>query len=78
MEVRKMPVIKYEGPPLQPDQRKALIEGFTDVVCRVIPNIPKEAYYVFLHEYPDEKVGVGGCPLPDYIAKMRNENETHK
>jgi 4-oxalocrotonate tautomerase family enzyme len=66
-----MPVIKYEGPQLTQEQRKALVQGFTDVVCKVIPNVPREAYYVFLQEYPEEKVGVGGLMLPDYLANMQ-------
>ncbi len=70
-----MPVIKFEGPQLTHDQRKALVEGFTDVVCKVIPNVPREAYYVFLLEYPDEKIGVGGLMLPDYLAKIQKNEQ---
>jgi phenylpyruvate tautomerase PptA (4-oxalocrotonate tautomerase family) len=66
-----MPVIKMEGPKLTEEQCKAIVEGFTDVACRVIPNIPRQAYTVYLLEYPDEKVGVGGQLLPDYIARMQ-------
>lgn len=68
-----MPVIKFEGPQLTQDQRKALIEGFTDVVCKVIPNVPREAYYVFILDYPDDKIGVGGLMLPDYLAKIQKK-----
>jgi 4-oxalocrotonate tautomerase family enzyme len=66
-----MPVIKMEGPKLTPEQTKALIEGFTDVACKVMPDIPREAYTIFLLEYPEEKVGVGGLLLPEYIANMQ-------
>ncbi len=66
-----MPVIKFEGPQLTQEQRKALVEGFTEVACKVIPQIPKEAYYVFVLDYPDEKIGVGGMMLPDYLAKLQ-------
>lgn len=69
-----MPVIKLEGPKLTKEQSKALVEGFTDVACKVIPNIPRGAYTVYLLEYPDEKVGVGGQLLPDYIAKMQRND----
>jgi phenylpyruvate tautomerase PptA (4-oxalocrotonate tautomerase family) len=68
----KMPVLIYEGPELSPNQRKELIKGLTEVACKVSPEIPKEAYYVFLREHPDDKVGVGGCTLPEYLDKLKN------
>lgn len=66
-----MPVIKFEGPQLTQEQRKALVEGFTEVACKVIPQIPKDAYYVFVLDYPDDKIGVGGLMLPEYLAKIQ-------
>ncbi len=72
---KAMPVITYEGPELDHSQREALIKGFTEVANKTIPEIPKEAYYVFLREYPAEKVGVGGLPLPDYLAEFRKKME---
>ncbi len=67
-----MPVIRLEGPKLNEEQSKAIVEGFTDVACKVIPNIPREAYTVYLLEFPDEKVGIGGQLLPEYRANMQN------
>jgi phenylpyruvate tautomerase PptA (4-oxalocrotonate tautomerase family) len=69
-----LPVIKLEGPKLTQEQSKALVAGFTDVACNVIPNIPRDAYTVYLLEYPEEKVGVGGLLLPDYIAKNQKKD----
>lgn len=66
-----MPVITYEGTQLSQNQREVLIKGFTDVACKVMPEIPKEAFYVYIREYPDEKIGIGGLPLPDYLAELR-------
>jgi 4-oxalocrotonate tautomerase family enzyme len=66
-----MPVIRLEGPKLTLEQSKALVEGFTDLACSVIPDIPRVAYTVYILEFPDEKVGVGGQLLPDYIANTR-------
>ncbi len=68
-----MPVIRYEGPQLTSEQRENLIREFTEVVAKHIPRIPKDAYYVFLDEYPDEKVGVGGLVLPKYLEKVQQE-----
>ena len=68
-----MPVILYEGPQLSQSQREAMIKGFTEVACKIMPEIPKEAFYVFIRDHPDEKIGVGGLPLPEYLAKLRKE-----
>ena len=68
-----MPVLIYEGSELNQSQRKELIKGLTEAACKVIPNIPKDAYYVFLREYPGEQVGVGGLMLLDYMANLRKE-----
>ena len=70
-----MPVIRFEGPELTNEQREKLIAEFTQAAVNTIPRIPKEAYYVFLDEYPGEKVGVGGIPLPQHLEKMERENE---
>ena len=68
-----MPVLIYEGPELNQNQRKELIKGLTETACKVTPEIPKEAYYVFLREYPVEKVGVGGLVLSEYLANLRKK-----
>ena len=69
-----MPVIVYEGPKLNKSQSEALIKGFTEVACKVIPEVPKQAYYVFIKDYPDEKIGVGGLLLSDFLAELREKN----
>lgn len=68
-----MPVVIYEGPRLSQSQREALIRGFTEVACKVMPEVPKEGFYVFIRDHPDEKIGVGGLLLPDYLAKLRKK-----
>jgi 4-oxalocrotonate tautomerase family enzyme len=70
-----MPVIHFEGPVLTQEQRENLIREFTDVVVKNIPNIPRDAYFVFLDEYPDDKVGIGGLVLPKHIEKMGKPKE---
>ena len=71
--VKKMPVLIYEGSELNQSQRKELIKGLTEAACNVIPDIPKEAYYVLLREYPGEKIGVGGLNLPEHLANLRKK-----
>ena len=66
-----MPMIILEGPELTQEQRDRLIKGFTDVACETLPNIRREAFVVFLREYPPGNVGVGGLPLPEYLEKRR-------
>jgi len=56
-----MPVLIYEEPKLNLNQRKELIKALTEAACNVDPEIPKEAHYVFLKEHPDDKIDVGGC-----------------
>ncbi len=64
-----MPVLAYEGGKLDKDQKEELIKGFTEVAAKVT-GIPKEAFYVYIKEYPDDSIGVGGLLLPDYLAKQ--------
>lgn len=69
--MNKLPVLIYEGPEISPTQRKELIKGLTEAACKVTPEIPKEVYYVFLREHPNDKIGVGGCILPEYLDKLQ-------
>lgn len=70
-----MPVLVYEGPELNSNQPKELIKGLTDVAFKVTPKIPIEVYYVFLREQPDDKIGVEGYILPEYIEKLQKMRE---
>lgn len=65
-----MPVLSYEGGKLDKDKKEELVKGFTEVAARVT-GIPKEAFYVYIKEYPNDSIGVGGLLLPDYLAKRR-------
>ena len=71
--MKKIPVLIYEGSELNQSQRKELIKGLTEAAYKVNPDIPKEAYYVFIREYPPEKVGVGGLVLTEYMANLRKK-----
>ena len=63
-----MPVISYEAGKLDKEKKEELIIGFTEVAAKVT-GIPKEAFYVYIKEYPEDSIGVGGLLLPDYLAK---------
>jgi phenylpyruvate tautomerase PptA (4-oxalocrotonate tautomerase family) len=69
--VNKLPVLIYEGPEISPPQRKELIKGLTEAAIKVTPEIQKEVYYVFLREHSNDKIGLGGCILPEYLDKLQ-------
>lgn len=53
-----MPVLSFEGPKLTKEQKEKLIKEMTDAAARVVPDIPKRAYYFFVREYDDENMDV--------------------
>jgi len=58
-----MPVIRLDiGKPITSEQKKQLIEKFTDVAVD-ITRIPKAAFIVLIQEFDDENCGVGGVTL---------------
>jgi len=65
-----MPVIIFEGPELNNEQREMMIKEFTETACKAMPMVPKESFYVYLREYPGERLGVGGLALPNYLKKI--------
>ncbi len=47
-----------------------MIKEFTETACKAMPMVPKESFYVYLREYPGERLGVGGLALPNYLKKI--------
>lgn len=66
-----MPVLTFEGPKLTAERKEALIKELTEAVVRVVPDVPKSAYYVFIYEHEQENVGVGGVVLHKYLASRQ-------
>jgi 4-oxalocrotonate tautomerase family enzyme len=66
-----MPVLTFEGPKLTAKQKEALIKELTDALVRIVPDVPKSAYYVFIYEHEQENVGVGGVVLHKYLASQQ-------
>lgn len=59
-----MPVITLEAASLNKDQKKQLVEEFTESAARIM-NMPKASFYVFLKENLPDNVGVGGVLLSE-------------
>lgn len=65
-----MPIITFEAGKLTKEQKKELINKFTNIACEVT-NIPKQAFIVSIREMPEENVGVGGITVEE-IKQNRN------
>lgn len=59
-----MPAINVEVGPLSVEQKRALAQGLTEAAASVT-GVPKQAFYVFIRECPQENVAVGGELLAD-------------
>jgi len=64
-----MPVITFDGPPLDAETKERMIMALTDAVVSVRPEIPRTAYYVYINEHPRDNVGIGGYPLDEYLRR---------
>ena len=65
-----MPVITIKLYTLPQEQREALIKGLTEAAHKVLPDIPKSAFYVYIRDYPPENIGIGGLTLPKYLESQ--------
>ncbi len=59
-----MPVITLEAASLSREQKKKLVEEFTESAARIM-NMPQASFYVFLKENMPDNVGVGGLLLSE-------------
>ncbi|WP_129045433.1 4-oxalocrotonate tautomerase DmpI [Companilactobacillus metriopterae] len=68
-----MPVINFEIKDVTKDQKKQLVQEFTDTAARVT-GIPKEMFYVFIKENNLDNIGVGG----KLLSETENNNNEDK
>lgn len=54
-----MPVIIFDGPKVNREQKEQLVKEFTAIASRVT-NIPRDAFITLIKENDPENVGVGG------------------
>ena len=59
-----MPVVTFEAAHLNVEQKRQLVEEFTETAVRVT-GLPKETICVFLKENSADNVGVGGVLLSE-------------
>jgi len=59
-----MPHIVLDGPKLTKDQKRAIVESFTQAASD-ITKIPKEAFVVMIKENEPDNIGVGGKLLSE-------------
>jgi 4-oxalocrotonate tautomerase len=64
-----MPVIVFESGALSKDVKRQLIQRLTDVSVE-ITGIPKELFFVSIHELPDDDIAVGGATVREIKAKL--------
>ena len=65
-----MPVIEMKVFALSQEKREALMKGLVDAAHKVLPDVPKNAFYVYIRDYPPESIGIGGVVLPKYMKSL--------
>ena len=65
-----MPVITIQLSTLPKEKREELIKGLTEAAHKALPDTPKNAFYVFVRDYPPENIGIGGLTLPKYLESL--------
>jgi len=64
-----MPIISWEGGKLTKEQKKELIQRFTEVAVEVT-KVPVKFYSVVIREQQDENLGFAGETVEEIKAKM--------
>ena len=67
-----MPTIEIHLYTLPQEKREALMKGLTEAAHKVLPEIPKNAFYVYIRDYPPENIGIGGVVLPKYMESLES------
>ena len=65
-----MPTITITASTLTQEKREALMKGLTEAAHKVLPEVPKNAFYVYIRDYPPENIGIGGVVLPKYMESL--------
>jgi phenylpyruvate tautomerase PptA (4-oxalocrotonate tautomerase family) len=68
--VKTIPVIEMKVYALPQEKREALMKGLVDAASKVLPEVPRTAFYVYIRDYPPESIGIGGVVLPKYMESL--------
>jgi len=66
-----MPIISWEGGKLSKEQKKDLIQKFTELAVE-ITKVPAKFYSVVIREQQDENLGFAGETVEEIKAKADN------
>jgi len=69
-----MPVIVFEAGQLKNEVKRELIRRLTEVSVEVT-GIPKELYFVSIHELPDDDIAVGGVSVRELKERLAQQCE---
>jgi 4-oxalocrotonate tautomerase len=64
-----MPLIIFEGGPMELDKKKELIRELTDAAVKVT-GIGAPAFTIYIHENEHDNIGVGGELLTEVLARQ--------
>lgn len=64
-----MPYISFEAGKLSDSMKKQLIEKLTEISAEIM-NIPKDYFFVSIHELPNENVAIGGKNVNELRAEL--------
>ncbi|PWC80328.1 4-oxalocrotonate tautomerase [Azospirillum sp. TSH100] len=64
-----MPLIVFEAGQMKPEVKAELIRRLTEVSVQVT-GIPKELFFVAVHELPDTDIAVGGDTVAEIKARL--------
>lgn len=64
-----MPYIAFEAGALSPDIKKQLIARLTEVSAEIM-GIPKDYFFVAIHELPNENLAIGGKDVNQLRAEL--------
>jgi len=67
-----VPVIVFEAGALKKEVKAELIQQLTDVSAK-ITGIPKELFFVSIHELPDDDIAVGGVTVTELKRKLAEQ-----
>lgn len=70
-----MPVITFEGGPMDTAMKKSLIQQLTATAAG-ITGIPEQAFLVVIREHPYENLGMGGETVKEIKERLAGERGT--